>query len=149
MYIGWCLKYNQNLRSRPNLALVFILRKSPNCGMGSIFYIVATPTFCCCPTHFRRRYVSRMAHMTKTGRVYERGRALNNALRRNIIQDIVENGDDFVTGFFPGNFSEIALQNRTKYDTVKKIWKQFFESGTTKFQSQAGGSKHLQPDDIE
>ena len=37
--------------------------------------------------------------MTKTGRVYERGRALNNDLRRNVIQDIVENGGDFVTGF--------------------------------------------------
>ena len=30
--------------------------------------------------------------MTKTGRVYERGRALNNDLGRNIIRDIVENG---------------------------------------------------------
>ena len=44
-------------------------------------------------------------------------------------------------------FSEIALKNRTKYDMVKKIWKQFCESG--KFQGQAEGSKHLQPDDIE
>ena len=34
---------------------VCILRKSPNCGMGSNFHIVATPTFCCCPAHFRRR----------------------------------------------------------------------------------------------
>ena len=59
--------------------------------------------------------------MTKTGRVYERGRALNNGLRRNIIQGIVENGGDFVTGFFPGNFSAIDLKNRTKYYTVKKI----------------------------
>ena len=33
-------------------------------------------------------HVSRMAHMTKTGRVYERRRAFNNDLRRNIIQDI-------------------------------------------------------------
>ena len=30
---------------------------------------------------------------------------------------------------------------------VKKIWKQFCESG--KFQGQAGGSKHLHPDGIE
>ena len=50
---------------------------------------------------------------------------------------------------FPGNLNVIGLKNRTKYDTVKKIWKQFCESGTTKFQIQAGGSKHLQPDDIE
>ena len=61
----------------------------------------------------------------------------------------MDNGGDFVTAFFPGNFSETALKSRTKYDTVKKIWKQFCESGTTEFQSQAGGSKHLQPDDIE
>mgnify|MGYP007058653621 CR=1 FL=1 len=32
---------------------------------------------------------------------------------------------------------------------VKKICKQFCESGTTKLQGQAGGSTHLQPDDIE
>ena len=59
--------------------------------------------------------------MTKTERVYERGRALNNDLRRDIFRDIVENGGEFVTGFFPGNFSEVALRNRTKHETVKKI----------------------------
>ena len=61
----------------------------------------------------------------------------------------MESGADFVTGFFPSNFFRNCFENRTKYDTVKKIWKQFCESGTTKFQSQAGGSKHLQPDDFE
>ena len=86
-----------------------------------------------------------MAHMTKTGRVYERGRTLNNDLRRNIIQDIVENGGDFVTVIFPKLLWKIE-KNTTR---LKKIWKEFCESGTTKFQGQAGGSKHLQPDDIE
>ena len=52
----------------------------------------------------------------------------------------MENGGDFVTGLFPGNFYEITLKNRIKCDTIKKIWKQFCESGTTKFQGQAGGS---------
>ena len=51
-----------------------------------------------------------MAHMSKAGRVYERGKALNDDLRRNIIQDIVEKGGDFVTVFFPGSISEIALK---------------------------------------
>ena len=60
-----------------------------------------------------------MAHMTKTGRVYERGRAFNNDLRRNIIQDIVENGGDFVTGFFPGNLPEIALKKQNK---IRLTW---------------------------
>ena len=58
-------------------------------------------------------YVSRLAHMTKMRRVYEHRRALTCGLRRHIIQDIVESGGDFLTGFFPGNFSEIALKNRT------------------------------------
>ena len=101
---------------------------------AQIFILSPHPLFVAAPPIFVEElswYVSLMAHMTKTGRVYERGRALNNHLRRSIIQDIVENGGDFVTGFFPGNLSVIALKNRTKYDTVKKIWKQFCESGTT------------------
>ena len=53
-------------------------------------------------------------------------------LRRNIIQHVVEKGGDLVTGYFPGNFSEIALKNRTTYKTVRKIWKQFFETGSTR-----------------
>ena len=45
-----------------------------------------------------------MAHMNRAGRVYERGKALNDDLRRNIIQDVVEKGGDLVTGYFPGSF---------------------------------------------
>ena len=68
-----------------------------------------------------------MAHMSRAGRVYDRGKALNEDLRRNIIQDVVEKGGDLVTGYFPGSFSEIALKNRTTYNTVRKIWKQFLK----------------------
>ena len=70
-------------------------------------------------------------------------------MRRNIIQDVVEKGGDLVTGYFPGSFSEIALKNRTTYNTVRKIWKQFFESGSTRYESHAAGSKHLQQDDLD
>ena len=87
--------------------------------------------------------------MSGAGRVYERGKALNEDLRRNIIQDVVEKGGDLVTGYFPGSFSEIALKNRTTYNTVRKIWKQFFETGSTRYESHAAGSKHLQQDDLD
>ena len=70
-------------------------------------------------------------------------------LRRNIIQHVVEKGGDLVTGYFPGNFSEIALKNRTTYNTVRKIWKQFFETVSTRYESHAAGSKHLQQDDLD
>ena len=50
----------------------------------------------------------------------------------------MDNGGEFVIGFFPDNFSEIPLKNRTKCNIVKKIRTQFCESGTTRFQ---GGSQ--------
>ena len=56
------------------------------------------------------RFGVAMAHMSRAGRVYERGKALSEDLRRNIIQDVVEKGGDLVTGYFPGSFSEIALK---------------------------------------
>ena len=49
-----------------------------------------------------------MAHMSRTGRVYERGKALNEDLGKNIIQDVVEKGGDlviFLVVFF-GNCAE-------------------------------------------
>ena len=87
--------------------------------------------------------------MSRVGRVYERGKALNEDLRRKIIQDVVEKGGDLVTGYFPGSFTEIALKNRTTYNTVKKIWKQFFETGSMRYESHSAGSKHLQQDDFD
>lgn len=61
----------------------------------------------------------------------------------------MERGGDFITGFFAGSFTEIARINRTKYDTVKKIWKVFCGTGSIRLESQASGSKHLQQDDID
>ena len=41
-----------------------------------------------------------MAGFSKNGRLYDRGKALDKDLRRNIIQDSVEQGVNFVTAFF-------------------------------------------------
>ena len=84
-----------------------------------------------------------MAHVSRARRVYERGKALYEDLRRNVIQDVVEKGGDLVTSYFPGNSLEIVLKNRTTYNTVRKIWKQFFETGSTRYESHAPGSKRV------
>ena len=111
--------------------------------MDPNFHIAAPPTFF---DEFRYRHCGvAMAHMSRAGRVYERGKAFKEDLRRNIIQDVVEKGG----GYFLGSFSEIALKNRTTYNTVRKIWKQFFETGSTRYESHAAGSKHLQQDDLD
>ena len=88
--------------------------------MDPNFHIAAPPTFF---DEFRYRHCGvAMAHMSRAGRVYERGKAFKEDLRRNIIQDVVEKGGDLATGYFPGSFSEIALKNRTTYNTVRKIF---------------------------
>jgi hypothetical protein len=61
-----------------------------------------------------------MAKFSKSGRLYDRGKSLSIDLRRNIIQDIVEQGGDFGTGYFPGNISKVALKYKVKYDTIQK-----------------------------
>lgn len=38
-----------------------------------------------------------------------------------IIQDIVEQGGDIATGYFPGCFARVALKHRVKPDTVRKL----------------------------
>ena len=35
------------------------------------------------------------------------------------------------------------------YNTVRKIWKQFFETGSMRYESHAAGSKQLQQDDLD
>ena len=108
--------------------------------MGTNFRITTPPTFFFCPPTFfdEFRYAKwnlipqwrsdGAYYVSRAGRVHERGKALNEDLRRNIIQDHVEEkGGDLVSGYFPGSFSEIALKNRPIYNTVRKIWKQFLK----------------------
>ena len=82
--------------------------------------------------------------LSKCGRLYDRGKAIQADLQRKIVQDIIEESGDFVTGFFPGLFSVIADKNRVKYDTVRKIWKEFVANGHTEVVRRAAGIKHLQ-----
>ena len=59
------------------------------------------------------------------GRLYQRGKSLQNDLRSLLIDEIVNEGGDIVNGYFLGNFATIASKFRVKYDTVVKIWRQF------------------------
>ena len=64
-----------------------------------------------------------MAELSACGRLYSWGKALGEDLRRKIIQDIIEKGGDFTTGFFEGSFSAIAKENRVKCDSKKNVEK--------------------------
>ena len=62
-----------------------------------------------------------MATLNKFGRMYERGKAISEDLKTNIIQDIVEQGGDITTGYFPASLTNVALKHRVKTDTVRKV----------------------------
>ena len=49
------------------------------------------------------------------GRLYNRGKALGEDLRRKIIQEIIGKGKEFITGFFVRSFSAIAKENKLKF----------------------------------
>ena len=84
--------------------------------MGPNFRITAPPTFL---DEFRYRYhAAAQWNMNRAGRVYERGKFLNEDLRRNINQDVVEKEGDLVTGYFLRSSSKNELKKRTTYSAV-------------------------------
>ena len=76
------------------------------------------------------KFIFKHSEFSKKGRLYDRGKASDKDLRRNIIQDIVEQGGDFVKAYL-GNFAYIARKHRIKYDAVRKVWIDFFLNGNT------------------
>ena len=67
---------------------------------------MTTPTFLDKFHKFLRRVTQiEMAEISKAGRVYEPGKATADDLKQKIIQDIVEHGGNFITGFFLGKNS--------------------------------------------
>ena len=63
--------------------------------------------------------------MSRAGRVYERGKFLNEDLRRNINQVVVEKGGSLVTGYFPRSSSETELKKGQHTLQFKKFGNNF------------------------
>ena len=70
------------------------------------------------------------AEFSTWGRLYDLGNTLYIVLRK-IALDIIDKVGDFVTGLFPRGFSLIASENKVKYDTVWKIWKDLLQGIVT------------------
>ena len=67
--------------------------------------------------------------LSKMGRTFFPVMALSDDLRRGIIDEIVQNGGDYTSGYFMGNFSEVGRKFSISRKTVKNIWVNFCESG--------------------
>ncbi len=91
-----------------------------------------------------------MSEVTKLGRTYIRGKAIQDDLRSIVIDQIVEMGGDTATGFFQGSYNAVASKLKLSVETIKKIWRTFCESGDVKRpKSCASGVKHLKPEDLQ
>lgn len=65
------------------------------------------------------------------GRVYQHGIGLSVDLRSLIIQELIENGSNCVTGKVSrGVFSRVAKKFKVRVKTVRKVWKRFLQEGT-------------------
>lgn len=84
------------------------------------------------------------------GRTFSRGKSLTNDFWSLIIDEIVENGGDIITGFFPGSFNDVARKLRVHRNTVNKVWKTFCTSRDFKLPKPiSSGVRHLQPQDLQ
>ena len=66
---------------------------------------------------------------TKTGRSYIPGKALSEDIRRGIIDTIVRNGGDHISGFFGGSYSDVARKFNVSRQSAKNVWRKFVDSG--------------------
>ena len=63
-----------------------------------------------------------MEKINSKGRTFVNGCALSQDLRKLIVDEIVRNGGDINTGYFPGKFSNVANAFKVSRTTVKNIW---------------------------
>ncbi len=89
------------------------------------------------------------AKVNSKGRTFFNGYALSNELRTAITDEIVSNGGDISTGFFPSNFEDVSRKLKVKGSTVRDIWQKFVTSGDYERKRNAGRSMHLQQDDLD
>ena len=64
----------------------------------------------------------------KQGRSYIRGKGVDDSLRCVIIDPIIAEGGDPASGYFGGQFKEVAVRYRVTDQFVSKLWKTFCET---------------------
>ena len=65
----------------------------------------------------------------KKGRSFIRGKSVDDDVRGSIIDSIIAEGGDPVSGYFPGQLKEVADRYRVTSPFVSKLWKSFCETG--------------------
>ena len=88
--------------------------------------------------------------VSKKGRSFIRGKSIDDDVRGSIIDSIIAEGGDPVSGYFTGQFKEVADRYRVSSPFVSKLWKTFCESGDhLPRKNKSGNPSHLKREDVE
>lgn len=88
--------------------------------------------------------------VSKNGRSYTSGKALRSDLRTAVIDHIVQQGGDVITGFFQGSYTEVAKHFNLSRMVVQKLWRQCCEQGDITNQWKGGNNPpRLQKQDLD
>ena len=88
--------------------------------------------------------------MNAHGRRFVRGKALEDDLRRLIIDTILNEGGDVATGISQTSFRTLGRRYKVSSNIIKNIWLNFCQTGKLGPQRQAIGNKsQLEPPDLE
>ena len=69
--------------------------------------------------------------VNKFGRSYRPGVALDQDFKRSIIDRIISDGGDRITGYIPRSFTQLADELRVSANTVKSVWYRYCEEMQT------------------
>ena len=83
-----------------------------------------------------------MEKINSKGRTFLNGCALSQDLRKLIVDEIVRNGGDINTGYFPGKFSDVANAFKVSRTTVKNIWQRLHMERTNEPRQHGGGKNN-------
>ena len=88
--------------------------------------------------------------VSKKGRTFHSGCAIDHSLRRLVIDYIVSNGGDIQTGFLPGSFASVSTYFKLSRSTVSKLWNQCCQEGSIMPRRKGGNNpSHLKDQDLE
>ena len=91
-----------------------------------------------------------MERISSKGRSYLKGYPLGNDLRKLIIDEILHNGGDQLSGYFPGNFRNVADKFKVSNSTVTNIWTNFIRTNNINPVPKKGGNpSHLTDGDLQ
>jgi len=78
--------------------------------------------------------------LNEKGRSYERGKGLSEELKEQIIDKILETGNDRISGYFPAKRTELGDKFRVSGKTDQNVWQKFVQNGTVSPKKRISGN---------